>query len=108
VQQITGGNANASMLHGITSKPCSITLTRVAACAIAVDNACAAADLCRVAASCTAVGGCCSGVAQACGDGAVGACVARLALASRGGGIADTIVGTVCRGVACEGVAQAG
>ncbi len=96
------------MFHGIISKPCSITLTRGAACAIAVDNACAAADLCRVAASCTAVRGCCSGVAQACGDGAVGTCVARLALASRGGGIADTIIGTVCRGVACEGVTQAG
>ena len=108
VQRTTGGGANASMFHGITSKPCSISLTRTAACAIAVDNACAAADLCRVAASCTAVRDCCSGVAQACGDGAVGACVARLTLASRGGGIADTIVGTVCRGVAGEGVTQAG
>lgn len=83
-------------------------LTRGAACAVAVDDASAAADVCGVAARGTAVGDGGSAVTQACRDGAIWACVTRLALASSSGGVAGTMIGAVCCGVAGEGIAQAG
>ena len=50
-------------------------LTRATACAIAVDDASAAADVCGVAARGAAVGDGRSAVTQACRDGAIWACV---------------------------------